>query len=252
MAIARAQNPVTAKNNSGTALTTGAFSSSTTSTNAIVVVCWLWSSNSTGTFPTNAVTDNKSNTYTRRQISSQGMSGGTAVTAIFESQNITGGASHTITVTPTGTQSALIVGATEYSGVLTANAQDVGNVASGESASATTGTTATTAQNDEVFIGVGTLQGNINMTENASGSTPASGWTPIVTESDGDNYQSGEAVDVVATATAAADHFWSHTSAPWAGAIETYKAAAAAGRTALLTRSNPLGMNIGMGWRMPI
>lgn len=233
MAIARAQTAITARNNTGAALTTGAFGSNTTAGNMIVVYCWLYSGDSTGTFPTNAVTDSKSNSYTRRQIQVDG-SGGHSVCAIFESQNLaSAGSAHTVTISPTGTQSALIAGAVEYSGAATSNAQDVGTLLNGSaSPSPDTGPTATTAQADEVFCAAcsSTAGAPATWARNQAGSAPASGWTVVATETDNSDYQAGDSVDVIATATAAAEHFWSTSpdDGNWAAVIETYKAAGGA------------------------
>lgn len=159
------------------------------------------------------------NTWTRRSGRTFVGSGGGCET--WEANNVTGG-NLTVTVTPSGTVNILLAIA-EYSGP-SASPFDKQASTSGTSASPNSGATTTTAQADEILVGV--------ISQNSAGGTisPGSGYTLR---------QSSAAAGglilnlmdqtVSATGTYSADA--TMVSSQWVSQITTYKTAAAASST---------------------
>lgn len=166
--------------------------------------------------------DGGGETFTRHQAQASG--GATCV--IFSAPNAVGGNKPTVTVTVSGTNDKSITIA-EFSGMVTASLADVGTGNTGTTTPFGTGTTAATAQADEVVVWVAGHDGPTNVTPTASGYTvPAA------------NTQSATAQmpislgwkAVAATGTQVASVAWTNASGGWAAVIETFKAAAAAAK----------------------
>lgn len=137
-------------------LTTPAFASDTTSGNLIVVGAMSQS----GANAIDSVTDSKSNTYTRR---GQANSSTSINCEIWVAENITGGASHTVTATENGFLTGGVI-AFEISGAATSSSFDVTAGTNGTGGSLSSGNTATTAQANEILIGFGGITSNTNPT----------------------------------------------------------------------------------------
>jgi hypothetical protein len=131
------------------------------------------------------------------------------------------GASATITITLAYYANAGgIADVCEYSGMLTSGFLDKTATNSGLSSSPDTGTTATTAQADELWIGCTGLNGS------RSQSTPTNGFTLL----DGAVYSSCSCayLEKIVSATGTANSGTTGSgSAYWAGCIATFKASAA-------------------------
>ncbi len=119
------------------------FPSATTSGNLIVVSVG-WSE----LLVTASISDNKGNTYTSAIGPTNGPQGARAQT--FYAQNITGGATHTVTVTYSGTVGFQSHCIHEYSGAATTGVLDVAAAASGTSTAPSASGTTTNA-NDLIF-----------------------------------------------------------------------------------------------------
>lgn len=103
--------------------------------------------------PVTPVTDSKSNSYSNAWVNN---AGGTERGGLYYNSNITGGASHTVTLTPTSsTGCALMI--LEFSGIKNSGALDVTVNTRVGSALHKTGISSTTAQADEVLIGMCTV-----------------------------------------------------------------------------------------------
>lgn len=149
---------------SGTApATTAAFPSDTTSGNLIVVAA-SWDSCGNA-----EITDNKGNTYVAATVKEQGP-GAVICSQIFYAENITGGASHTITISATsGTVEFIKVVAHEVSGAATSGALDEN--ASGTSSGASQSVGPVTTDSDGQYIFATASEENIsNNNFSASGS----------------------------------------------------------------------------------
>ena len=129
---------------SGTApATTAVFPSDTTSGNLIVVAA-SWDSCGNA-----EITDNKSNVYVAATVK---QTLGVICSQIFYAENITGGASHTITISATsGTVEFIKVVAHEVSGVATSGALDENASGTSSGASQSIGPVTTTTDGQYIF-----------------------------------------------------------------------------------------------------
>lgn len=147
MAIAYVQT-VSAVGDAGATATTGAFGSNTTVGNVIIVV--LDDVYSTSGFGfTHSCSDSKGNTYTKVFDKSDYGSGSSEV---WWAPITTGGASHTVAASMTG-GGYISIRAMEFSGIDTTAPFDKSSAQIAGGASFTSGSTATTAQADELLIG---------------------------------------------------------------------------------------------------
>lgn len=184
------------------------------------------------------VIDSKGNTY--RQIVAP-FANGSDASSLFVSENIVGGASHTITVQRAGSAFKALAAA-EYSGGATSASDDKTATATGNSAALASGTTATTAQADELQIGFGNLSGGTN-----GAFTGTNGST--VRSSNGNTTTNATVFleDKILSATAAVQSTasWSVSGGPWVCGVATFKAAGGAAATSLPPpRSRNLGLKI--------
>jgi len=129
------------------------FDSNTTSGNLLVATASTWIS---GTAPTMTFSDNKSNDWSVNAISQLG-SGSAIRVAIGYSASVTGGATHTVTVTPSASCD-ICLGAEEISGAKTSSpitGTPVG--AAGSSTAASSGST--TPAGNAIVIGAAVYTG---------------------------------------------------------------------------------------------
>lgn len=160
----------------GGAQTSAAFGSSTVTGNSIIIAII----NQTGTGAVASITDTFSNTYARDVQSPGPSSGGLS---IWRASNITGGASHTVTITPVLGTTILTAIIREYNGILTTSNydQNAKAVDSGTTTAANSGATAPVSVNSELVIGAflmaaansatvaGSGFGNLTTLQNATG-----------------------------------------------------------------------------------
>ncbi len=204
--------------------TSAAFGSSTTSGNLIVVTV----SDDGGTLGgITSVTDSKSNTYTKVPNEFDGAS----TVSVWYAKNITGGASHTITVNyNTSITFASTCVAQEFSGVDTTAPLDVYTSTGGTGTSTTSGATGTTAQNDELVIGSLAFFGATTTV------TLGSGYTNLGTTHQTNAGVGMESKVVSSTGTQTAT-FTLGLSRGWSTAVTTFKAASTGSPSASLSPS---------------
>ena len=198
------------------------FTSATTTGNFVVVAVAVFEGTAI-----NSVTDNKSNTYT----ADFNVVLATRRIAVFSSPNITGGASHSVTVA-LASVSEITVAIHEYSGVATTASLD--QTKTNDNASSTTWTstaTATTTQADELLFGIA-YDPFSSTTTYAAGAS----YTARITQTNpsGDTLFTEDRV-VAATGAYVADGT-SSPAAPTKAGIVTYKAAGGAAAQAPLRR----------------
>ncbi len=107
------------------------------------------------TTPGSQITDSKSNTWLNAWAGT--------FAGQFYAENISGGASHTVTCTPPGGSSACALAVLEFSGINTSSSLDQAVSASGSAAPHSSGATSTTAQASEVLIGGGSQSHSTNI-----------------------------------------------------------------------------------------
>jgi RHS repeat-associated protein len=124
-------------------------SSAVTTGNTVIVGLTIWNTS----IPSNAISDNKGNTYTK--IGETINAGSTDHAALFYARNVTGGSSFTVTSSIGGTVAMM-----EYSGLAT-------STASLDQLASSTGTTGnlssgnvTTSTGNELYVGLGWSNGN--------------------------------------------------------------------------------------------
>ena len=161
MAIAVAQTVAATTTGSSSSVTTAAIT--TQSSGSVLIACYSAWSSAIG--PT--VSDSKSNTWTQIYQNRPD----SKYTGIYYVENATGGASHTFTLDNTAYSPFVVL---EITGAKTSGALDKdenGTTASGPTARSSP-TTATTAQADELLLGLGA-----NVTTASITQTSAGGWT---------------------------------------------------------------------------
>ena len=184
------------------------LSSAVTTGNIIVVGLTAWSAS---TLPSNAVTDNKGNTYTKVTEAANGND----QAAIYYAKNVTGGSSFTVSSSIGGS-----ISAQEYSGVSTSSPLDVSAHQTGSGTTVTSGN-ATSTLAHELYFGLGW-----SIITN-DGWTAGTGYTLRQTVQDNDTYERHASEDrVITTATTTAATFTVGTSNQYAGALATFKPAA--------------------------
>jgi len=125
------------------------FSQPVTNGNLIIVAVSVYS---TGTADIASVTDSKGNSY-QKAASNPATVSGNYYLGIWYAQNVVGGSSFSVTVTPKNSTSALSVGVHEYAGMAISGVLDVSKNATGTGTAAASGNTATTAQSNELVFG---------------------------------------------------------------------------------------------------
>lgn len=220
--------------NAGSSSTSSAFGSNTTTGNTILVTISTW--NDAQANIVSSVTDSKGNTYTQDQASVK-QTGTHTREYLYRSSNITGGASHTITVNYTGASNNYAAwAAIEVSGQTNSTPLDQATNTSSNSAvtDAAIGPTGTTTQNDEIVVaGCGVDAPNSNI---AIG-TATTGYTAILTEQDALSYIGAQWAYKIISTTGTQSATWSHSNtsqAGWGAVIGTYKAEVSAVVTRLL------------------
>lgn len=133
----------------GSASLSVTFSSSTTSGN-LIVVAFAWDSNGT----VSSVTDNKSNTYSAAGSVANNTNSSTSC-MIYYAKNISGGASHQVTVTISAS-TTIRVAVAEYSGADTAAPLDQSAVGTGNTSSMVT-SSVTLSANNELLACIGMI-----------------------------------------------------------------------------------------------
>jgi hypothetical protein len=193
------------------------LNSATTSGNLLVlcVSCYYAGANAGNAW---TASDNKGNTWTSAVLTDT-----TGKMQIFYAQNITGGASHQVTLTVAGPSNTyLIITVLEYSGVATSSALDKANAAftATNTTAYTSPTSATTTQADELLIGCH------HAYQSAATPTPATNWTTVATQA-GSTFHTHAVQERIVTATGAyaSSGTWSATGPNHTDAIVTFKAA---------------------------
>lgn len=220
--------------NNGTGTLECTFGVLPTIGNTIIIMVFGWSS---GASPAFDATDNQSgNTYTTQVSRDAAFNFGES--AIISGTVVGSAGTFTITLHNHGTGAfANIANCQEWSGITSVTA-DKTTSATGSSAAPSTGTTATTTQNEELLVGVTVANSNQSWTANSGGSNPSSGWTMPINETDSATFQAGAAVYRTVNATGAYVHVWADTTSDnWSGVIATFKGAAGGGGGTPPTRS---------------
>lgn len=219
VAIAQKKASTTGSNVSSLAVT---FNSSTTTGNLIVVSSGCWDSDATA--PTNfTVTDSKSNAYT--QVQGQGFSGAGPQMRLEQhyAKNVTGGASHQVTVTP-GDSVFMTIGIFELSGADTAAPLDSSAKATGAS---TTPSVGVTPGADGLMIAA--------MSNNGAVMNPDGAWTEELEIDQSFSAFPQNILSRAATNGAADSADWTlNATQPWGAIVGNYKAAGAGGATVSL------------------
>ena len=212
MAIAFVQNLGNLSTGSATSLS-GTFGSSTGSGNMIAIGSRIGATGRTVTG-----SDNKSNSYSqaKNQVQASDNHEGFAHYGL----NISGGASHQVTISISGAAASIRMTLHEFSGIALSSALDQVNGAEGISTALNSGNV-TTTQADELLFGVGTNGNERTFTAGAS-------YLNLVTSpSGGTAKEAGENQIVSSTGTYSAS-FTIGTSDTWACIIATFKGAVAA------------------------
>ncbi len=122
----------------------------TTSGHFLAVVCALYARSFSGS----PITDSKGNTWQLAWAVNTGTNGHAAC---YYAENITGGAGHTVTLTPPGGNDFCAFGLGEFSGIATSSSLDKTASATGSSRPYDSGLTAMTSQAHELLIGGGSM-----------------------------------------------------------------------------------------------
>lgn len=197
-----------------TPMTSSAFGSSTTTGNLIVVSV----SDDGGTAGgITSVTDSKSNTYTK--IANE--QAGSSTLSMWYAKNITGGASHTVTIAwNTGLVSQASFVAQEFSGCDTSSPLDRFTGATGSSTSPSSGATAATTTDAQLVVGGVAYFGTAVTPSAGSGYTNAN--SVAFTNASG-----SEESKVIALAAAQTATFTLSGSRDWSCGVATFKASGA-------------------------
>lgn len=215
----KATNPVDNADSSA-----ATFVSTPTAGNLIVVTVFGWRTPGAGGFrmASNAVTDNKGNTYTQAVQSALDPTNSNVSTSIFYAYNITSSATFTITVDPTGVGNYFSWAASEVSGATTGDPLDktTSNTGTNATAPSTGSTTATSQANEIVFA--------VHVNDVTQTSITVDTFSPVFTELmenlDAANHIPGESDYRVISASGTQSCSWTLASAsPWSASIATFK-----------------------------
>lgn len=205
---------VTKASTGTTPMTSAAFSLSTTTGNLIVVTV---SDNGGTAGGITSVTDSKSNTYTKIPNEQPGSS----CLSMWYAKNITGGASHTITIAwNTGIVSQASFVAQEISGSDTTAPLDKYTSAQGSSTAPSSGATATTSTANQFVVGGVSYFGTA--VTPAAGSGYSNSVTVAFTNASG-----AQESKVISGAAAQTATFTLSSSRDWACGVATFKASGA-------------------------
>ena len=179
----------------------------TTSSGSALVAVMVWD---TGTF--SSLVDSKSNSWT--QIGTELTFGTSGRARAYYSELSSVGASHTVTITQTGTSAMSIfvieVGGGTIPGIADKNAQN-----SDATSPWGSGVTATTTQANELVTGLFIGNSGSNPATHAinAASTPTSGWsiTAAAEETNGASFYTGGIASVRVTATGTYEGQWTET-----------------------------------------
>lgn len=228
MAISLVQS-ATKVQDSNVASSNVTFGSDTTSNNNIVVYMGYWRA---GGGTTTTVTDSKSNTYNSDQLGPV-PSGDSGRSELASAENITGGASHQVTVTYGGSGVYGAWGASEVSGLKTSSAEDssAGGTNSDNNPGSTDATVtggASSAQANNIVFCVPYVEGGD--TNLSFSSAPTTGYTAIWTENNAAAYGGVQPSYKIISASETSSATWSHDdSNGWSTALAVYQEAAAGG-----------------------
>lgn len=161
-------------------------------------------------------------TWTRATQATNSNSGGSTL-EIWYASNVSS-AGTLVTVTQANLRSAIVVA--EYSGVLTASSLDVIQSNSGSSTSASTGTTVTTTQADELLIGGFSLASSSYTLSSITNSFASYGNNASTNSTSGNNAKVYALDRIVSSTGAYSTGGTISTNSKWAGAIATFKAKA--------------------------
>lgn len=195
--------------------------------NSVIAEITNWNPSQGGNIGASACTDNKSNSYTRDNISPLISD---ARCAIFSTHNLPSmSGTLTLTMDPNaGSAEYMDAVAIEYSGLATSSTLDKTATNSGTSTNPTSGTTATTSQADELVIAalaVDSGSGNVGI------NTP-SGYTNRMREQNSSTYIGGSCDEKIVAATGTQSADWGTlliTPTAWSACIAAYKAAGGGG-----------------------
>lgn len=215
MALAFAQNLGNLSTGSATSLA-GTFGSSTVSGNAIAVGARIGAQGRTVT-----ASDNKSNSYS--QAKNQTFNTGNELFGHY-ALNVTGGASHQVTVGISGAAASIRFTIHEESGVATSSALDQSNSGSGSSTAPDSGNVTTTVA-DEWIFGICATDTDVGFTAGAS-----FGHLVMSPSTGGSQREATEDRIVSATSTYSAPFTVSPTN-DWGCIVLAFKAAGAGGTT---------------------
>ena len=154
-----------------------------------------------------------------------------STTEIWYGSNVTGGAGTVATISfPTATTLRAAAVVAEYSGILAASPYEVTANASGNSTTASTGTTVATTQATELWIGgIGLRDSTYNF------GSPSNAFTAVASANSTSTTTNSNAkaflLEKIVAATGAAGTSGTITSSRWSGAIATFKAASSSNLT---------------------
>jgi hypothetical protein len=186
------------------------FTNAVTTGNLVVVGLTIWNT----TIPSNAITDNKGNTYTK--VAEAIQPGTTDHAALFYAKNVTGGSSFTVTSSVGGT-----ISVHEYSGISTTSPFDKAASSTGTSATVSSGTVTTTLAS-ELYVGV-------MWSEGSASSTAGGGYTLREQEINNVANERQATEDQVISVATTTKALWSIASNDWAAAIASFRAATTSG-----------------------
>lgn len=235
MALAHVQSIAKARVSGGTSATTGGVT--TTSGNGVVVIPTVYTGSAFS-----SVSDSKSNSWSTAVGPVSYNSAGTGSTRIMYNTNITGGASHTFSVN-LGSSDYAVIGVIEFSGQEVGGSHDqTGSNTTNTDATVESGTTGTTTQADEIiFASMSSSTGAVTTISDPSGS-----FTAGQEEEDALNYVLAATAWRIVAATGTYNTTWTIVaSRNTCGCIATFKAAAGASATSLLSPLRPLAHLIG-------
>lgn len=242
MAIAFVQKVTHFSASGSETVTSGAFGSATTTGNVLIDTPGLYY-NSALVNPITA-SDNKGNTHTSAVAADLPA----AHTAILWAPITSSGSGHTITIQSvsagTGWWECDVC---EFSGLLTTGVVDQ-TATDTDAAGDPSVTTGTTTQASELVVACMATDGGsgLGITD------PVSGYTSIGVHQSASDTVGYEACYKTVSSTGAQSAAWTSGGTNSVGVIATFKDASSGGRTTKNTRSWALGVNVGMGHRMPV
>jgi hypothetical protein len=218
--VSHVQDAGYAHTSSDTSLSTGTFAKKPTNGDALVVWAWGWAGSAVSSSQLSC-SDTGGNAYTQYAFVDGGSANGNW-SCLFIATNITGAASFQDTVKLTGAANGNIsVVASEFSGV---QGLDVSATNSGTTAAPSANITTTNA--NDLLVSVMACNNTVNP---ATVTTP-SNWTQTAVETNGRNYEVGQAIyRIVSSATTYTAQWNSIGTTSWGTGIIALKGAAGSG-----------------------